>query len=40
MGKLHLGEDKAPPRIVFQFQTIDKQIVIERGSEEQIDEEY
>ena len=40
MGKLHLGEDKAPPRIVVQLQSIDKQLVIEGNSEEQIDEEY
>jgi hypothetical protein len=40
MGKLHLGEDKAPPRIVFQFQTIDKQLVIEGDGGERIDDDY
>ncbi len=39
MGKLHLGEDKAPPKIVFQFQTIDKQLIIGGDSGEQIDED-
>jgi hypothetical protein len=40
MGKLHLGEDKAPPRIVIHLQTIDKQLVIEGAGGERTDEDY
>jgi len=34
MGKLHLGKDEAPPKIVFHFQTIDKQLVIDADKRE------
>jgi hypothetical protein len=40
MGKLHLGQDEAPPRIVFQFQTIDKQLVIEGDGGKRIYEDH
>ena len=29
MGKLHLGQDEPPPKIVFRFQTFKKRLVIE-----------
>jgi hypothetical protein len=38
-GKTHLGKDEAPPRIVFHFQTIDKQLVIEADGGERLDED-
>lgn len=34
MGKLHLGQYEPPPKIVFQFQSIDKQLVIEGAKRE------
>lgn len=33
MGKLHLGEDRAPPVIKFHFQTVDKGILLNIGGQ-------
>ena len=36
MGKLHLGQDEAPPRIVYQFQTnIDKAVLVNTGEQKE-----